>query len=209
MASREELYTSISIRYNVSRDRMFCQPTNLIPTSPSDIWIDFDNEYVYPNYENGDCYLWHSGLELLAMGRGLGADAAYERFLAAVPHFQKTRFWAQRYDWIEGTPLGDDVIADSLHHLYGFLFSAFNIRSTLSKVTILGPPAKALEGASWTFAHLGKDTTVTVTDGKQVITGGEKPEPEHEGYICEKTTKKCESSRHANATLAKCERECK
>ena len=78
------------------------------------------------------------------IGRGLGADAAYARFLAAVPHYQQSRFWAQRYDWIQGTPLGDDVLADALHYLYGFLFSAFNIRSTLSEVAILGPPAKAL-----------------------------------------------------------------
>ena len=131
---------------------------------------------MYPNYENGNCYFWHSGLELLAIGRGLGADAAYARFLAAVPHYQQSRFWAQRYDWIRGMPLGDDVLADALHYLYGFLFSAFNIRSTLSEVAILGPPAKALEGASWTFAHLGEDITVTVTDGAQVITGGARKE---------------------------------
>jgi hypothetical protein len=62
MSSREVLCESISTRYNVSRDRMFCQPTNLIPTSPNDITVNFDDEFVYPNYENGNCYLWHSGL---------------------------------------------------------------------------------------------------------------------------------------------------
>ena len=35
----------------------------------------------------------------------------------------------------------------------GFLFSAFNIRSTLGEVAIVGPPALALEGASWTCVH--------------------------------------------------------
>ena len=53
---------------------------------------------------------------------------------------------------------------------YGFLRAAFNVRPTLSAVEIDGPPAAALEGASWTFVHLGADTTVAVSKGHQVIT---------------------------------------
>lgn len=71
---------------------------------------------------------------------------------------------------LQETPLGDDVIADALHLLYGFLRGAFNVRPGLIAVDIMGPPARALEGASWTFAHLGKDVTVTVRKGTQVIT---------------------------------------
>lgn len=120
MASRETLYADIAGRFNVTPSRLFCQPTNLIPTAPEDITLDFDQEYVYPHYENGDCFFWHSGLELLALGTAVGGDAAYDRFKGAVPHFNRTRFWGQRYGWLEVRGVGwihDGILNGELHHI--------------------------------------------------------------------------------------------
>lgn len=123
-------------------------------------------EYVYPNYENGDCFHWHAGLEAVAMGRVRGAAAAYGRWQGVLSVFNTTRLWGQRYSWQDSTPKGYDVITDAMFALYGGLLGALNVRTSLfGGLTVLGPAAPQLEGANFTFALGGQDVTVTVKNG--------------------------------------------
>jgi hypothetical protein len=54
MARADALYAGLRAQFNVTEDELWCTPTNLIPLDPSDLTVDFDSEYVYPHYENGE-----------------------------------------------------------------------------------------------------------------------------------------------------------
>jgi hypothetical protein len=86
----DRLYAGIRQRFNVTAAQLWCAPTNLIPLLTEDLTVNFDGkclrqacltasrinlklffftgEYVWPAYENGDCFHWHGGLEALARG---------------------------------------------------------------------------------------------------------------------------------------------
>ena len=128
--------------------------------------MDFDTDYVYPHYENGDCFNWHLGLEALALSRVRGAGAAYDKLARAAGVFDVNRLWGQRFSWIEGRPTGADVITDGFFAVYGGLFGALGVRvSLLDGVTSIGPAAPQLEGASFTIGVLGRDVLVAVKGG--------------------------------------------
>jgi hypothetical protein len=112
MASADALYAGLRARLNVTAEALWCTPTNLIPLDPLDLTVDFDSEYVYPHYENGDCFQWHLGLEALALSRVRGAGAAYDKLARAAGVFDGSRLWGQRYSWTEGRPMGADVITE-------------------------------------------------------------------------------------------------
>ena len=54
MGRADSLYAGLRAQYNVTADELWCTPTNLIPLDPLDLTVDFDSEYVYPHYENGE-----------------------------------------------------------------------------------------------------------------------------------------------------------
>lgn len=173
MDTADTLYAQVAQQYNVSSAALWCTPTNLIPLSPSDLTINFDGEYVYPHYENGDCFHWHAGLEALALGRVRGAAASYARWQGVLSVFNTTRLWGQRYSWQAGKPEGYDVITDAMFALYGGVMGALNVRTSLfGGLQVLGPAAPQLEGSSWTFALGGRDVTVNVKDGWAHVTRG-------------------------------------
>ena len=64
---------------------------------------------------------------------------------------------------------GSDVLMDQIVIAWGFLRGTFGIEPTLSGLDIVHPPAKQLEGAVWSFVHLGTERTATVTNGKVVL----------------------------------------
>ena len=166
--SADALYAQVRAKYNVTNATLWCTPTNLRATLPEDLTVNFDNEYNFGYYENGACFHWHNGLEIMARARVQGPDAAFARFEAAMGVFASTRLWGQRYSWISDPPgpEGSDVITDAGVLLYGAVFGSLNVRPNLAGgLTVLGPAATALEGASFTFALLGKDVTVNVTGG--------------------------------------------
>jgi hypothetical protein len=166
MTTRDRLYASIEQQYNLTAGSLFCPPSNLIPISPLDLTVDFDNEYHYGHYENGCIFHWMCGIEMQALARVRGPQAAYDRLVGALTVFNTTRLWGQRWGWLENSPLGADVINDALFLVYGGLFGALNIRtSLLGGIEVLGPSVPALEGASFTFGLLGRDITVTVQNG--------------------------------------------
>ena len=166
MASADALYAGLRARLNVSAEALWCTPTNLIPLDPSDLTVDFDSEYIYPHYENGDCFQWHLGLEALALSRVRGAGAAYDKLARAAGVFDVNRLWGQRYSWTEGAPMGADVITDGFFAVYGGLLGALGVRvSLLGGVATVGPAAPQLEGANFTIGVLGSDVVVAVRGG--------------------------------------------
>jgi hypothetical protein len=166
MGTADALYAGLRARLNVTAEQLWCTPTNLIPLDPSDLTVDFDSEYVYPHYENGDCFQWHFGLEALALSRVRGASAAYAKLAGAAAVFDVNRLWGQRYSWTEGKPMGADVITDGFFAVYGGLFGALGVRVTLlGGVASVGPAAPQLEGANFTIGVLGSDVVVAVQGG--------------------------------------------
>ena len=119
--------------------------------------------------ENGDCFHLQLGIETLARSRGArGGAAAYERFAGVVPEWQRSRLWGQRYDWVAQVPKGWDVLTDALMILYGGVFGSLGVRPTLAGIERVAVAAPQLEGASFTFAHLGSDVTLRVAGGAVV-----------------------------------------
>ena len=166
MARADALYAGLRAQFNVSAEALWCTPTNLIPLDPSDLTVDFDTEYVYPHYENGDCFQWHLGMEALALSRVRGAGAAYAKLARAAGVFDANRLWGQRYSWTLGHPMGSDVITDGFFSVYGGLFGALGVRvSLLGGVTSVGPAAPQLEGANFTIGVGGADVVVAVRGG--------------------------------------------
>jgi hypothetical protein len=164
--SADALYAGLRTQFNVTAEELWCTPTNLIPLDPLDLTVDFDSEYIYPHYENGDCFQWHLGLEALALSRVRGASAAYEKLSRAAGVFDGNRLWGQRYSWTEGRPMGADVITDGFFSVYGGLFGALGVRvSLLGGVASVGPAAPQLEGANFTIGVLGRDVLVYVKGG--------------------------------------------
>ena len=166
MDTADTLYAGLRAHYNVTAEALWCTPTNLIPLDPLDLTVDFDSEYVYPHYENGDCFQWHFGLEALALSRVRGASAAYDKLSLAASVFDVNRLWGQRYSWTEGKPMGADVITDGFFAVYGGLFGSLGVRvSLLGGVTVVGPAAPQLEGANFTIGVFGSDVVVAVKGG--------------------------------------------
>ena len=97
MTTSDALYAGLRAQFNVTAEELWCTPTNLIPLDPSDLTVNFDGEYVFPHYENGDCFQWHLGLEALALSRVRGAGAAYDKLARAAREFDGNRLWGQRY----------------------------------------------------------------------------------------------------------------
>jgi hypothetical protein len=172
MDTADALYAGLRSQFNVTDEQLWCTPTNLIPLDPSDLTVNFDNETVYPHYENGDCFHWHFGFEALALSRVRGSSAAYDKLSRAAGVFDVNRLWGQRYSWTEGRPTGADVITDGFFAVYGGLFGALGVRvSLLNGVTSVGPAAPALEGANFTIGVLGDDVLVAVQGGVARVVG--------------------------------------
>jgi len=170
LATIDARYAALAAAFSVPRSHLWCAPTNLAPVDPRDITVDFDGEFVFPHYENGECFHWQLGIEILAMGRAAGGAAAYARLAGVLPEWQRSRLWGQRFSWLQQTPLGMDVITDGLFILYGGVFGALGVRPTLLRgIEVVGPPAAELEGARFAFAHLGRDAVLTVVNGSVVV----------------------------------------
>eukprot|EP01051_Picozoa_sp_SAG22_P007384 SAG22_NODE_518_length_9512_cov_5.735897_6_plen_278_part_00 len=170
-------YARLRTTYNITTEQQWCTPDNL---NKLDVQDCHGKCGPWPGYESGRCFLWTTGWEMHARARHEGADAAFElwqRMLGGAAsnynRFRTTAFWQQNNAW--GTfedrqPHGtSDVLTDQIVTVWGFLRGAFGIEPTLSGLQIVHPPAQKLEGAVWSFVHLGKTRTATVTDGKVVL----------------------------------------
>lgn len=168
MATSDALKVGLQQRFNLSAP-IWSTPTNLIPIVggvASDLTVNFDGEATFPAYENGDSFHWQAGIELQAVSRVRGADAALQQFATNLQFFNATRLWGQRYSWLQGSPEGFDVITDGLYTLYGGLLASLNVRvDLLEGVVVLGPAAAQLEGVTLTLGLGGRDVPITVQDG--------------------------------------------
>ena len=62
------------------------------------------------------------------------------------------------------------MIANPVMILHGSVRSMLGFSTNLSGVSTLGSPAKELkEGATHSFVHLGKRVTLTISEGKTVV----------------------------------------
>jgi len=118
------------------------------------------------NPRSGACFYAHTGFQALALSRTRGADAAFARMAGALENFESTRFWSQRFSWLEGVPMGADIATENLFVVWGGLFASFGVRvELLGGVVVVGPAAAALEGANLTVGVGGKDVTINVQGG--------------------------------------------
>ena len=165
MAAADAETARVQREYNVTGP-FWCVPCNFRTLNHSDLTIAFDGEDEYGHYENGACFYAHTGFQALALSRTRGADAAFARMAGALENFESTRFWSQRFSWLEGVPMGADIATENLFVVWGGLFASFGVRvELLGGVVVVGPAAAALEGANLTVGVGGKDVTINVQGG--------------------------------------------
>lgn len=178
MAALDAFLARIQSEYNVTSDELWCLPDNQQPLPPADCNGNMCSQW--PGYENGLCFLHVSGWHIYARARSGDADGAYslyQRMLGGqesnYSRVRTTRFWAQGNGWgrweTRAPTSGSDVLLDQIVVLWGFLRGCFGIEPTLSGIDIVHPPATQLEGAVWSFQHLGQQRTATVKGGAVVL----------------------------------------
>ena len=173
-------YKVLQHNFSVPPEQTFCTPTNFLPANAADLAEDGKGgpQTPFPAYENGACFMLHTGLELAALGLTGDPEAAFTRFQLAMAKFNTTRLWSQNIRWDLGTPTtpevgGGDVLQDSLVLLWGFIRGAFGAWPELGGVRIIGRPARQLAvGASHTFEHLGNEVTIHVSSNRTVVVSG-------------------------------------
>eukprot|EP00755_Sulcionema_specki_P021786 Sspe_Gene.74941::Locus_46834_Transcript_1_1_Confidence_1.000_Length_2369::g.74941::m.74941 len=189
MAYWDSAYRNLTARFG---GRPWCTPANLRPVEAYDLACDtskplnrthppWDDHLCsasndYPCYENGECFVIFSGMEAAARGAAGDPETAYEIFRAAMVDYEDTRFWGQHFTWgrgggdVEGNGFkGVDVLTDSLALADGFRRGAFGIDATLPTLRVTGRPARQLEGANWTFVHMGCEVRAEVRGGRTSI----------------------------------------
>ena len=165
MAVSDAETARVKQHYNISTP-FWCVPCNFRTLNHSDLTCAFDGEDTYGHYENGACFYAHTGFQTLALSRTRGADAAFARMAGALENFESTRFWSQRFSWLEGVPMGADIATENLFVVWGGLFASFGVRvELLGGVVVVGPAAAALEGANLTVGVGGRDVTINVKGG--------------------------------------------
>ena len=178
MAALDAFLARLQSAYNLTGDDVWCLPDNQYALAPADCNANVCSQW--PSYENGLCFLHVSGWAIYARARSGDADGAYalyQRMLGGqesnYSRIRTTRFWAQGNGWgkweTRGPTSGSDVLLDQIVVLWGFLRGCFGIEPTLQGIDIVHPPASQLEGAVWTFQHLGASRTATVKDGAVVL----------------------------------------
>eukprot|EP00035_Acanthoeca_spectabilis_P012788 m.232337 g.232337 ORF g.232337 m.232337 type:complete len:811 (-) comp15713_c0_seq4:140-2572(-) len=168
-------FARIRKQFGVTEQGQWCTPDNLLPLAESDCHWSSDCSR-WPEYEMGLCFLWLTGWEAYARARYGDPDRAYELYAkllggrqSGYSRFKTTRFWQQGNGWgpheSREQGQGSDVLMDQIVALWGFLRGAFGIEPTLAGLKVVHRPAAQLEGASWTFTHLGRQRTATVVNG--------------------------------------------
>ena len=118
------------------------------------------------------------GLEIAARGHAGDPDGAAAVIRRAMARFNTTRFWGQHFDWCGGDHCDDpaagfnagDVLGNTIMVVYGAVQSLFGFYTDLNGVHLVGSPAQMLaDGATHRFTHLGERITLTVVDGKTVV----------------------------------------
>lgn len=163
----------IRAEYNKTAAELWCAPTNLVPARPEDMYGNgtVQDQAHYGDYENGACFmLLHGMYEALLDHAGL-PEAVFDAFNATLASAASTLLWGQHFDWRWSESFeGFDVLSDSLFVLRAGLHGAFGLRQSLGLLAAVpGAAASGMEGASWSFTHMGQAVRVTVVGGTSVI----------------------------------------
>jgi len=167
---------AIAAAYNITLDALWATPCSLYPiVNSSDFATDIPVRF--PTYESGGSFFHSTGLEVMARATVAGYTnnatavgdvvTVFQRFM--LQGIAPTRGWAQQLYWDTGQLVGVDPLNNALLTLWGFLRAGFGVHPTLSRgLVVTNPPAPQLDGATYTFAHLGRDVCVTVVGGRTV-----------------------------------------
>ncbi len=169
----DEHYAKLCRDYKVSRDAIYATPANMRPISRLGDMVDFgkrSNQTVYPNYENGCSFFHSTGFEIAARAVNGDSDGAYQVFERCMRMgYERNRLWAAALKWDTGE-LVSEPLCDSLLIAWGFLRGCFGAWPGLDGVQITGRPPAKMEGASYTFSHLGKDVSIEIRKGVTRLT---------------------------------------
>ncbi len=169
----DEHYAKLCRDYKVSRDAIYATPANMRPISRLGDMVDFgkrSNQTVFPNYENGCSFFHSTGFEIAARAVNGDADGAYQVFERCMRMgYERNRLWAAALKWDTGE-LVSEPLCDSLLIAWGFLRGCFGAWPSLDGVQITGRPPATMEGASYSFSHLGKDVSIEIRNGVTHLT---------------------------------------
>jgi hypothetical protein len=98
-------------------------------------------------------------------------EAVFHAFNATLTSAASTLLWGQHFDWRwSGSFEGFDVLSDTLYVLRAGLHGALGLRQSLGLLeAVTGAAASGMEGASWSFTHMGQPVRATVVGGTAVI----------------------------------------
>ena len=104
-------YQTLQRNFSVPPSQTFCTPTNFMPVDAADLAEDGKGgpQIPYPAYENGACFMLHTGLELAALGLTGDPDAAFDRFMLSMAKFNASQLWSQNIRWDLGSPTTPQV----------------------------------------------------------------------------------------------------
>ncbi len=164
----DEHYAKLCRDYKVSRDAFYATPCNMRPISQLGDMVDFgkrSGQTVFPNYENGCSFFHSTGFEIAARASVGDSDGAYQVFERCMRFgYSHNRLWGAALKWDTGA-LVSEPLCDSLLIAWGFLRGCFGAWPDLDGLRFLGRPPANMEGATYTFCHLGHDISIEVRNG--------------------------------------------
>ncbi len=164
----DEHYAGLCRQFKLQRDAIYATPANMRPVSQLGDMVDFgkrSNQTVFPGYENGCSFFHSTGFEIAARAAVGDSKGAYQTFERAMNFgYSRNRLWGAALKWDTGS-LVSEPLCSSLLIAWGFLRGCFNAWPALDGLHISGNAPLQLEGARYTFCHLGTDVTLEIRDG--------------------------------------------
>jgi hypothetical protein len=164
----DDNYARLCREFKLPREAIYATPANMRPVARLGDMVDFgkrSNQAVFPAYENGCSFFHSTGFEIAARaaaGDGVGAYQTFQRVMQF--GYSRNRLWGAALQWDTGT-LVSEPLCSSLLIAWGFLRGCFNAWPTLDGIRISGNAPAQMEGARYTFCHLGRDVTLEVRNG--------------------------------------------
>lgn len=171
LQSLDRRYDELYREFKLAPNAIYATPCNMNPVSNMGDMVEFGehvNQKVFPNYENGCSFFHTTGMEIAARAVAGQPEQAYDLFERTMRlGYARNRFWGAALKWDTG-----EVISEPLNNalliLWGFLRGCFGVWPSLTGLRKTGPVSRRMEGASYTFCHLGKDVHLAVRDGRVI-----------------------------------------
>lgn len=170
LANLDRRYGELCRQFKIPREAIWATPCNMIPITQLGDMVDFGelgDQKVYPNYENGNAFFHTTGYEIAARAVAGQAEQAYDTFDRVMRYgYARTRLWAAGLKWDTGF-LSSEPLDNALLILWGFLRGCIGVWPHLDGLRETGTPSRRLEGARYTFCHLGRDVTIEIRNGRR------------------------------------------